>query len=80
MSDIILKQPNGFWAIYNDTADEFIMEDATKGQVITYKQNKAMERAAQKASQTMDWYEEHGKTKGLGRTYEDFVEADNDEQ
>lgn len=74
MSKHIVKQPNRMWCIVDDTSEEFIMEDATKGQVLRYFGELGKERYLENGAKAIRQMEEHGKTKGLGRDYEDFKE------
>lgn len=71
MSHIYFQQPDGKWFLYDTVTDEFVLEDATREEILEYKLERyrgEMERKLDEIeAQGGDWY-------SPSRTYEDLVE------
>ena len=68
MPNITLIQPDGQWCIYSTVVEEFVLEDATREEVMRHH----LSRERQKISRELDEIEENGADPRF--TYEDAVE------
>lgn len=48
MSYAYLKQPNGKWAVFSDTVDDFVLYDASKEEVIEWEMEQRREQFEEK--------------------------------
>lgn len=70
MGDIYFQQPDGKWFLYSTFSDEFILEDATREEILEYK----MEKYRQEMERKLDEIEEEGGDwYSPPQSYEDLV-------
>ena len=74
MSKVILQQDDGLWAVWSTVVDDFVMKDASKGAILEYFGDFGRRKYMENAMKAMNYYEEHGKSRGVGRTYEECKE------
>lgn len=74
MSDIMLQQPDGQWCLFSTITDSFVIEDATRDEILDYKVQKYRERMDRKLSEIEEqgggWYHPP-------QSYQDLVELAN---
>lgn len=68
MPNVTFIQPDGQWCIYSTVVEEFVLEDATREEVMKYH----LSRGREKIDRELDEIEEHGADPRF--TYEDAVE------
>lgn len=60
MSDIYFQQPDGRWFLYSTVTDQFVIEDATREEILEYKMEKYREEMQRKLDEIEedggDWY------------------------
>lgn len=48
MTHVIRQQPNGEWCVFSTVVDDFIIEDAERGQIIYYYMMKEREKVTER--------------------------------
>lgn len=66
-----IQQPDGRWAVYSTVVKDFVLEDATREEVLVLEGDRVRERRINDVERLMD---EHDGETSRGETYEDLRE------
>lgn len=67
----IVQQPDGRWAVYSTVVEDFVLEDASRDEVLEHEGERARERRVEQVERLMD---EHEGATSRGETYADLEE------
>jgi len=81
MAQQIVKQPDGKYAVWSTVVDDFVVSDATKGEIIGRYVGEEVTRIIQRVDEIIDELDKGGKPYyQFTKTYDELIELRNDLQ